>query len=220
MSRFPQTAVKSQASIEASVNSLTLTLGKLSIPAETCLFSLLNETFTKITTVFNLDDPSDVLADPANLEKILNTIFDTNSVPLVTEKSVRIAAGLDDHDRSCLFIQAVAGMVLIFQRLSQAGGPVSARLLSRELQLFGESEQRRVVLDKIGHSSAFSSCYTKDSLVRFVLEAIDTGNDGQWEVLDSKPIGERMVSEESACINDRPCKNMGLPWGFTIMTLN
>lgn len=111
-------------------------------------------------------------------------------------------------------------MVLIFQRLSQAGGPVSARLLSRELRLFAESEQRRVVLDTIGHSSTFSSCYTKDSLVKFVLKAIEAGDNGQYEVLDLKPVGERLVREDSVYINDRPCKNMGLPWGFTIMTLN
>jgi hypothetical protein len=199
---------------------LSLTLGRLSIPSEACLFSLLAQCFTKMTHIFNLNDPSNILAEPAILERILNSIFDSTSVPFVTEKSVRIAAGLDDHDRSCLFVEAVAGMVLIFQRLNLAGGVISSRLLSRELQLFAESEQRRVALDKIGSSSLFSSCYTKSSIVDFLMVAIEEGNTHHHDALPLSAAGEHLLSDNVAWVSDRPCKNMGLPWGFTIMTLN
>ncbi|KAK4247542.1 hypothetical protein C7999DRAFT_41193 [Corynascus novoguineensis] len=219
-SRSSQETPKCQASIEASVDFLNLSLGRLSIPAEACLFSLLNQCFAKTKAIFNLTDHANVLGEPSSLERILNSIFDTGSLPLVTEKSVRITAGLDDHDRSCLFLQAVAGMVLIFQRLSQAGGVISNKLLSRELQLLAESEQRSAVLDKIGSSHVFSSCYTKNSVVDFLMASIDGHNDEPHECLALNETGEYLLSNSVAWVSDRPCKNMGLPWGFTIMSLN
>jgi hypothetical protein len=191
-------------------------MGRLSIPAEACLFSLLNQCFNKTKAIFDLVDPSGVLAEPSTLERILNSIFDTTSLPFVTEKSVRIAAGLDDHDKSCLFLQAVAGMVLIFRRLGLAGGIVTAGMLSRELQLFAECEQRRAVLEKIGGSHVFSTCYTRSAVVDFLMAAINEQHDGM--PLDNA--GMDLLSDSVACVSDRPCKNMGLPWGFTIMALN
>jgi hypothetical protein len=144
---------------------LSVEMGHLSLPAETCLFGLLSQCFTKIKDIFHLDDPSAILAEPSTLERILNSVFDTTTLPFVTEKSIRIAAGLDDHDRSCLFVQAVAGLVLVFRHLDSAGSVLSATMLSRELQLFAESEQRRGALDRIGSSSLFTSCYTKSTIV-------------------------------------------------------
>ncbi|KAL2169480.1 hypothetical protein VTG60DRAFT_6024 [Thermothelomyces hinnuleus] len=212
--------LRCKASVEASVEFLSLSLGRLSIPADVCLFSLLSQCFARIKTIFGLNDPFNILGEPSTLERILNSIFDTGSLPLVTEKTIRITAGLDDLDRSCLFIQAIAGMVLIFRRLSHAGGVVSNRLLSRELQLFAESEQRRAVLDKIGSSRVFSSCYTKSAIVDFVMAAIDDQNSGLRDCFALSGAGEFLLSDNVAWVSDRPCKNMELPWGFTIMTLN
>ncbi|KAK4154096.1 hypothetical protein C8A00DRAFT_33121 [Chaetomidium leptoderma] len=210
----------SSTGIEASMDFLSLNLGRLSIPSEACLFSLLNQCFAKIKAVFNLDDPSGILAEPSSLERVLNSIFDTPSLPFVTEKSVRIVAGLDDHDKSCLYVQAVAGMVLIFRRLRLAGTVVSAGLFSRELQLFAESERRRAVLDKVGGSSLFSSCYTKNAIVDFVMAAIDEPKVKHHDGLPLTTTGEELLSDSVAWVSDRPCKNMGVPWGFTIMALN
>jgi hypothetical protein len=134
---------------------------------------------------------------------------------------VRIVAGLDDHDKSCLYVQAVAGMALFFRRLSVAGAVLSAASFSRELQLFAESEQRRAMLDKIGSTSLFSSCYTKRSMVDFVSAAIE--NDGDAEHNDGLPVAkarENLSADSVAWGGSRPYQNMGLPWGFTIMALN
>ncbi|KAK4235891.1 hypothetical protein C8A03DRAFT_36243 [Achaetomium macrosporum] len=210
-----------QASIEVCMDFLSLDMGRLSIPAETCLFSLLSQCFTKIKSIFNINDPQNVLEEPSALDRILSTIFDTASVAFVTEKSVRIVAGLDDHDKSCLCVQAVAGMVLFFRRVSAAGTVLSAGLFSRELQLFAESEQRRALLDKIESSSLFSSCYTKSSMVDFVLAAVE--NDGDIEHNDGLPLAkarENLSADSVAWGGSRPYQNMGLPWGFTIMALN
>ncbi|KAL2163305.1 hypothetical protein VTH06DRAFT_5362 [Thermothelomyces fergusii] len=212
--------LRCRASVEASVDFLNLSLGRLSIPADVCLFSLLSQCFSRIKTIFGLKDPLNILGEPSTLERILNSIFDTNSLPLVTEKTIRITAGLDDHDRSCLFLQAIAGMVLVFRRLSHTGEVVCSRLLSRELQLFAESEQRMAVLDKIGSSHVFSSCYTKSAIVDFVMAAIDDQNSRLEDCFALNGAGEFLLSDNVAWVSDRPCKNMGLPWGFTIMTLN
>jgi hypothetical protein len=126
-------------------------------------------------------------------------------------------AGLDDHDKSCLFVQAVAGMVLIFRRLSMAATVLLPSAFSRELQSFAACEQRRAALDRIGSSSLFSSCYTKAAVVDFLVAAIDEHHD----TLALRTTGADLLLNDSvACVSDRPCKNMGLPWGFTIMALN
>ena len=132
---------------------------------------------------------------------------------------MRIVAGLDDHDKSCLFVQAVAGMVLIFARLSTAATVLLPSVFSRELQLFAECEQRRAALEKIGGSSLFSSCYTKSDVVDFLLATIDEGHHGS-QALSTAGGADLLLNDSVACVSDRPCKNMGLPWGFTIMALN
>jgi hypothetical protein len=133
---------------------------------------------------------------------------------------LRILAGLDDHDKSCLFVQAVAGMTLLFRRLSSVGSVLSDAIFSRELQRFAESEHRRLMLEKIGGSSLFSSCYTKSSIVDFVMAAIEEQEVVRRDRLPLSNAGEDLLSDAVAWVSDRPCKNMGLPWGFTIMTLN
>ncbi|SPQ24512.1 b51d84b4-da12-4096-a68e-129db14958f7 [Thermothielavioides terrestris] len=207
-------------SIEASIDCLSLDLGRVAIPAEACLFSLLSECFSKIRAIFNLYDPDGILAQSSALERILSAIFDTTSLAFVTERTVRILAGLDDHDKSCLFVQAVAGMTLLFRRLSSVGSVLSDAIISRELQRFAESEHRRLMLEKIGGSSLFSSCYTKSSIVDFVMAAIEEQEVVRRDRLPLSNAGEDLLSDAVAWVSDRPCKNMGLPWGFTIMTLN
>lgn len=195
-------------------------MGRPCIPAETSLFSLLKQCFTKVVAIFNLNDPQGVLEQPSALERILTSVFDTATRAFVTEKSVQALASLDDHEKSCLFVQAVAGMVMVFRRLSAAGRELSPSLFSRELQLFAESEERHGVLDKIGGSSLFCSCYTKDCMVDFVMTAVDDREVGHHDSLPLNAVGEELLSNSVAWVSDRPCKNMGLPWGFTIMAIN
>jgi len=110
-------------------------------------------------------------------------------------------------------------MVLVFRRLS-LGGVISDKSFARELQLFAESEQRRAALDKIGASHVFSTCYTKSSIVDFVMAAVDEQDVRHHDSLPLSTAENYLLSDSVAWVSDRPCKNMGLPWGFTIMTLN
>ncbi|KAJ4287113.1 hypothetical protein N0V88_007735 [Collariella sp. IMI 366227] len=209
-----------QESISAAISLITLTHNHPSIPSNTCLFTLLNQCFTKIQSIFALDDYYSVLSSPSTLERILTATFDTASLGFVTEKSVRIIAGLDDHDKISLYVQAVAGMVLVFRRLRSAGPVVSANLLARELQLFAESEQRGRVLEKIGHSALLSHCHSREGMVEFVVKAMDEREDRHYAETLPLPDGTDLLNDSVQWVSDRPCKNMGLPWGFTIMALN
>lgn len=229
---------KCQASIEASLDPISMELGKIYIPQETSLFSLLSTAFSQFRSIYALSDPSNLLSQPTTLDRFLSSVFEaTGSLPFVTEKGgLRILAGLDDHDKATLYVQAVAGMVLILKRL--AGHELTEGLLSRELRVFEESQERQTVLERIDHSHFFTDCYTKAAIVDSVVETIETsGSSGSDSGQQSPAVEENKRfaydnhhlaganldatgSDLSAWENERPCKNMGLPWGFTIMTLN
>ncbi|KAK3939208.1 hypothetical protein QBC46DRAFT_388470 [Diplogelasinospora grovesii] len=207
---------KCQASIEASVALLDISMGRVMVPAETTLWGVLLQCFTKFQSIFTLSDNDGILSDSSGLKRILGAIFDTDSRAFVTEDSLRILAGLNDKAKTCLFAQAVAGMALLFQRFSLTDRKLSGGLLTRELQLFAESEQRREMLDKIAHSSLLEACYIRGAFVDMLLATIGA------EVTDKHPntAAEYLLNDSMACVSDRPCSNMGLPWGFTIMAIN
>ncbi|KAL0468506.1 hypothetical protein QR685DRAFT_342803 [Neurospora intermedia] len=225
-----------QASIEAAADNLSFEQGRLLVPPETCLSTLLKQILVQFTNTYALPDSSHaLLSQPSSLDRILNSIFDTSCLAFVTEQEFRIEAGLDDHDKVTLFVQAVAGMAMVFERLLHASsssaasansgtGDLTTSLLSRELQLFAESEQRRTMLDRIGATSLLSHCYTKDELVSFVMAMVEdpdrASQQGGSSLLSLNAVGEDLSSDSVAWVSGRTCKNMGLPWGFTIMALN
>ncbi|KAK1753241.1 hypothetical protein QBC47DRAFT_415946 [Echria macrotheca] len=209
-----------QAAIKASMNCLVFDMGRLAIPQESTLFDLLKRSFHEFQTIISVSDPQGVLSAPSGLERMLCSIFDTASLAFVTETSPRLLEGLDDHDKACLFVQAVAGIAVIFQRLSTAGQELSSSVFLRELQLFAESDQRRNVLDKIGASSLLTSCYTSSVMADFVTATIEGRETRHYEDLPLGRLGEDLLSDSVAWVSDRPCKTNGLPWGFTIMAIN
>ncbi|KAK0712785.1 hypothetical protein B0T26DRAFT_345204 [Lasiosphaeria miniovina] len=206
------------ASIEACMDYMVSELGRLYVPQEASLFGLLSQCLAKFNDTFAIDDRQGVLSGPSGLERILNSIFDTDSRAFVTDKSLRILAGLDDHDKACLLVQAVAGMALVFRRLASASADLTPRLFSRELQLFAESEQRRSMLEQVGGTSLFSSCYTRSVMVDFLAAVVEERETAHNEVPSANFVTEDFLSDNVA--SERPCKNMGLPWGFTIMAIN
>jgi len=202
------------------MNCLVFDMGRLALPQEVTLSSLLGRCFGEFVDTFSLEDENDVLSEPSSLERILCSIFDTASRAFVTETSPRVLEGLDDHDKACLFVQAVAGMAMIFQRLSLTGQPLSSSIFLRELQLFAESDQRRHMLEKIEASTLLNSCYTKSVMADFVMAAIEDRETRHYENLPLGRLGEDLLSDSVAWVSDRPCKTNGLPWGFTIMAIN
>lgn len=129
-------------------------------------------------------------------------------------------AGLNDHDKSCLFLQAVAGIVLVVQHLSLAPSPVvTAQSLARELRTFAGCEQRRAALATIGGSCVFSASYNMSHVVDFVMAAIVEHK--TLERLERRPTAEDYLMDVNTRFEQsRPYQNMGTPGGFTIMMLN
>ncbi|KAK0649524.1 hypothetical protein B0T16DRAFT_389558 [Cercophora newfieldiana] len=211
---------KCQAGVKASLNCLEFDMGRLAVPQDKTLSSLLDRCFSAFTTIYSLDDPHKVLSDPSSLERMLCSTFDTASRAFVTETSPQVLAGLDDHDKSCLFVQAVAGIGMIFERLSATDQALSSSVFLRELQLFAESDQRGHMLEKIEASSLLNSCYTTSVMTDFVMAAIEDRETRHFEDLPLGRLGEDLLSDSVAWVSDRPCKTNGLPWGFTIMALN
>jgi len=195
-------------------------MGRLSIPQETTLFDLLRQCFDNFVNIFAIKDEDNILLDTSNLERVLSSIFDTESRAFVTEKSLRIVDGLNDHDKVCLFVQAVTGMAIVFQRLSAFEAGISQGLLSRELQLFSEKEDRHAVLDKVAGSHLLTSCYTKEEIADFLGEIVQDYTTVRPDELPRTVVGDEIAGDSDAWDIDRPCKKMGLPWGFTIMTIN
>jgi len=209
------------AGVKASLNCLVFDMGRLAVPQETTLMSLLSRCFALFTNIYSLEDPQNVLSKPSSLERMLCSIFDTASRAFVTETSPRVLAGLDDHDKACLFVQAVAGMAMIFQRLNVADDQtVSSSTFLRETQLFAESDQRGHMLEKIEASSLLNSCYTASVMADFVMAAIEDRETRHYENLPLGRLGEDLLSDSVAWVSDRPCKTNGLPWGFTILAIN
>ncbi|KAK4166919.1 hypothetical protein QBC43DRAFT_11372 [Cladorrhinum sp. PSN259] len=213
--------LRCQASIEASISPIQIQLGRLALPAESTIHTLLTQSYTKLTEIFNLHDPESLLSSQSTFSHILDAILDTSSRPFANPDSELILAGLDDHDKACLYLQAVVGMVLILERLKSSSSDLSAGLLARKLQLFAESKQRQAVLDAIAGSHCFSESYTRNDVVEFLVNAIQDREVDDFSL--PTPSGEELlvsVGNSWDGSSERPCKNMGLPWGFTIMALN
>jgi len=195
-------------------------MGRLAVPEGTTLLDLLNRSFAAFVRIYDLEDPQNVLSKPSSLERILCSTFDTASRAFITETSPRVLAGLDDHDKSCLFVQAVAGMAMVFKRLNSTHEVLSSSIFLRELQLFAESDERGHMLEKIEASSLLNSCYCSSVMTDFVVDAIEDRETRHYEDLPLGRVGEEVLSDSVAWVSDRPCKTNGLPWGFTIMALN
>ncbi len=161
-----------------------------------------------------------LLSHPSTLDRILDATCDTATLPIVTEKSGQLLAGLDDHDKSCLFLQAVAGIVLVVQHLSLAPSPVvTAESLARELTTFSGCEQRRAALAKIGGSNVFSASYNMGHVVDFVMAAIVEHN--TLERMERRgSVEEEWMEVNTRFEQIRPHRNMGALGGFSFLVLN
>jgi len=195
-------------------------MGRLAIPTNTTLLSLLRDSFVKTATIYTLKDPESIVVEESTLERMLHSIFDTASLDVVTSTSTSALDAMEDRDKACLFVQGVGGLATIFQRLNSTRAEITSCILLRETQLFAESDQRRNMLEKIGASALLTSCYTKGVMADFVMATIEDRETGHFENLPLGRLGQEALSESVAWVSDRPCKTNGLPWGFTIMTVN
>ncbi|KAK4176856.1 hypothetical protein QBC36DRAFT_328359 [Triangularia setosa] len=200
-----------------SLTPLTLTHTHLSLTQETSLHPLLSTALGSISKIYSLPIT-------LSLQTLLETIFPSDTLPILLDQTGMLLSGLDDHAKAILYIQAITGLVLIFQHLSKHDDITTAGIVERELRLFQQNEQKKEALDKIEESGLLSECFTKEAVVEFLVSAIERQ---QQEEKEEQPAPER-TEMEAVFTNEkadwdmggRPYGNMGLPWGFTIMALN
>ncbi|KAK4195299.1 hypothetical protein QBC40DRAFT_236802 [Triangularia verruculosa] len=212
----PPTTKLHQA-LRTSLTPLTLTHTHLSLPQETTIHPILSTTLGYISKIY-------ALRTTPSLQALLEAIFPSDTLPILLDQTGTLISGLDEQAKAILYIQAIAGLVLIFEHLSKHED-ITAGIVERELGVFDQSEQKRTVLDKIEESGLLNECYTKDAVVEFLVEVIE----GKQEEEEGVTL-ERTETTETVFINEkvdwdtgmggRPYGNNGLPWGFTIMTLN
>lgn len=196
-------------SIEAC-NSLSIT--------DSTLISILTTFYTtNLLPIFRPRDPHNIL--PSSLIRFLTSIFDTTTRGIILETESQIQERIDGHSKAVLLAQAVAGLIAIVRRLS-GNGEISQGVVSRELQLYSESEERRRMLEAVEGSHLFGYCLSKREVCELIVAAVE-GEDRK-AMLPRTTLGEDDIFARCGVekVGGRMCQDMGLPWGFTIMAIN
>ena len=116
-----------------------------------------------------------------------------------------------------LLAQAICAVVVVFARLEDSGKEICPGLLSKELQLLSEGDQLRMLINHLESCHVFSKCFMKTQLEDAMIDAIQAARRDEIQPLD-----EDLASDVPyrICMDEIPARNMGLPWGFTIMSIN
>lgn len=207
----------SPAAVNAAIDIFTIDQGHVTLPDDLCPLDALSSILRNISSVFELDVSADLDLTCRNiLHRILQFIFDTNTQSALEEDS-EIFAHLSSKQKARILAQAIAAFTVIFQRLAQTGEKVTYGVLNREAQLFTESDQRALMQSLIEGDAVFENCTRKSDIAEAILSAIDADEDAatpQPVAADDKQ--DFMFSPSAA----QEHKNMGVPWGFSIMAIN
>ncbi|KAH7143589.1 hypothetical protein EDB81DRAFT_884197 [Dactylonectria macrodidyma] len=205
--------------VDAAVEVFSIDHGHAEVPNDRCPLEALSSALRKISATFNLDvDPEVDLNSRETLHRILQAIFDTDTQGFLEQETSDIFAHLTSTQKDRILAQAIAAATIIFKRLAETGRTVTRGLLNREAQLFAESDQRTLMQDSIEESPVFDHCEGKSDITKAITDAI--------EAEESPSTPQPLVVDDKLDFNfspnsshERP-KNMGLPWGFTIMSIN
>ncbi|KAG7146527.1 hypothetical protein HYQ46_004672 [Verticillium longisporum] len=203
-------------SVESVMPYFTVSMGQAAITSPS-LWKTLLRSYSHINQTYNLQDSHGVLSCQAGLKSILNTTFDREAQAFLDRHSENLDV-LDDSlngpAKARLLARAVAGVVAVFEHLSACRGEITQEVFDQQVQHFAESDQCRRIIAKIEESKVFSRCYAKSQLADVICQAVEDGSDTA-----SLGLGE----DDQAAIewaSELPSRNMGLPWGFTILALN
>ncbi|EMT73390.1 hypothetical protein NOF04DRAFT_1329169 [Fusarium oxysporum II5] len=206
-----------RTAVNAAIDIFAIDQGHVTLPDDLCPLDALSSILRNISSVFELDVSADLDLTCRNiLHRILQFIFDTNTQSALEEDS-EIFAHLSSKQKARILAQAIAAFTVIFQRLAQTGEKVTYGVLNREAQLFTESDQRALMQSLIEGDAVFENCTRKSDIAEAILSAIDADEDAatpQPVAADDKQ--DFMFSPSAA----QEHKNMGVPWGFSIMAIN
>ncbi|KAK2031641.1 hypothetical protein LX32DRAFT_650592 [Colletotrichum zoysiae] len=211
-------------SIDSTMSHFTVSMGKASVQNNVSLWTTLSQCYDEVAGTFALQDPEGVLSAPESISKVVHATFDHDEHGLVEQDSSAMANHLDDAAKAHMLAQAVAGTVAFFRRLASSpshtrrGGPVTQAGFDREVRRFAECELRSAMIRKIDESRLFGRCYTKSQIADLIMDAVEGG--GVSDSDDAEFASEDEYQNAIGWATELPARNMGLPWGFTIMAIN
>lgn len=214
---FDVNAVRKSA-VNTAVDIFTIEQGHVTLPSDLCPLDALSRILRSISSVFELDVCADLDLNCRDiLHRILQSIFDTNTQLLLEQETSEFFANLSSKQKARILAQAIAAFTVIFQRLALTGEKVNYGVLNREAQLFTESDQRALIQSLIEGDSIFESCTKKSDIAEAILAAIDADEDAATPQPVAADDKHDFMFSPSAALEH---KNMGVPWGFSIMAIN
>jgi hypothetical protein len=123
---------------------------------------------------------------------------------------------LDETTNARMLAQAITGMIILFQGFSNQT-EITPRLFDEELERFAESERRSQAMNKIQASNLFVRCYVRSQILGLI---IDTAGEKESRAVMPVVASDEDYQSVISWATELPPRNMGLPWGFTIMALN
>jgi len=195
----------------------SVTLGTASVQITVSVWETLVQTYNKLYKTYNLDDPQGILSKPDTLQSILGATFDRDELAILTKHSQDLGIlddSLDDVTKAHVLAQAIAGIVTVLEHIASTRKQVDEHLVSDEIQHFAESSHRQRIAETIEGSRVFARCYHKSQIANLILKAVEDKEVAKWDSL---------ADDDQAAIgwaSELPSRNMGLPWGFTILALN
>ncbi|KAL6914596.1 hypothetical protein ACHAPO_007723 [Fusarium lateritium] len=206
------------SAVNTAVEIFTIDQGHVNLPSNVNPVDALSSILRSISSVFELDVCADLDLNCRNiLHRILQSIFDTNTQLLLEQETSEFFANLSSKQKARIVAQAIAAFTTIFQRLAQTGEKVTYGVLNREAQLFTESDQRALMQSLIEGDSVFENCAKKSDIAEAILTAMDADEDAATPQPIAADDKQDFMFSPSAALEH---KNMGVPWGFSIMTIN
>ncbi|KAF4862265.1 hypothetical protein CGCSCA1_v014770 [Colletotrichum siamense] len=203
-------------SIDSTMSHFTLSMGQASVQNNVSMWTTLSQCYDEIAKTFALQDPDSVITNPASISAVVHATFDHDAHQLVEQGHSSMLHGIDDVTKAHMLAQAIAGMVAFFRKLAthHEHGPVTQATFDRDVRRFAECELRAAMIRKIEESRIFGRCYTKSQIADLIMDAVE------GKVNDAEFVSEDEYQNAIGWATELPARNMGLPWGFTIMALN
>lgn len=210
---------RSKATISALATHFITKNNTPSIAPTLNLWAAIQTAYTTALTTFHLQEDATLpLSSPSAGTHIINAVFDTDAKLLFTGPHATLFASLAPASKARLLAQGIAGIVLFLRALGETaegeGGVVTSTLFARELEVFRGSEERQAVLDAVDDSHVWEVCAAKEDVSRAIMRAVESADEEVEVSGEVEGVGALFGFEIG-----RP-KNMGLPWGFSILPVN
>ncbi|KAL2760975.1 hypothetical protein ACRALDRAFT_2024847 [Sodiomyces alcalophilus JCM 7366] len=208
---------RGKAAIDGAMPLFSVTLGHAAIPNTHSIWESAVQCFEQILEAY---DARAVLSGQDNLRSILQATFD-EEVRGLLDADAQEAMGLlddalDDATKARVLAQVVAGTVAVLERTTDFGRPADAERFRAEVRRFAESGHRGRLVETIEGSRVFGRCYASQQIRDVIVRAADDRHDSEGSAGWLEEEGESAIGWAT----ELPSRNMGLPWGFTILALN